>query len=75
MATPPEPQSQWAVFISNLLPWATIYGLCHTAIFFVFKFFSKSRDDRTRQLIDERIEPLEAKIDKLLVKVDKIENK
>jgi hypothetical protein len=65
MALPEPPQSPWYVILVNLLPWATLYGLTHTAIYYVFKYWSESRDERLRRIVQEENKPLEEKIDKL----------
>lgn len=75
MAAPDPQQSQWAILISNLLPWATIFGLGYAAIYFVFRYFSESRDKRLVEIVNERLEPLEGKIDKLLVDVANLKSK
>ena len=65
MALPEPPQSPWYIILVNLLPWATLYGLTHTAIYYVFKYWSESRDERLRRIVQEENKPLEDKIDEL----------
>lgn len=65
MALPEPPQSPWYIILVNLLPWATLYGLVHTAIYYVFKYWSESRDERLRRIVQEENQPLEKKIDEL----------
>lgn len=69
MALPEPSASPWYIILTNVLPWATLYGLTHTAIYYVFKYWSDSRDERLTKIVDEqfeeRIKPLENKIDKL----------
>ena len=65
MALPEPPQSPWYIILVNLLPWATLYGLTHTAIYYVFKYWSESRDERLRRIVQEENKPLEEKIDEL----------
>lgn len=65
MALPEPPQSPWYILLVNVLPWATLYGLTHTAIYYVFKYWTESRDERLRKIVQEENKPLEEKIDKL----------
>jgi hypothetical protein len=69
MALPEPPQSPWYIVLVNLLPWATLYGLTHTAIYYVFKYWSDSRDEAIQRIVDEKFKdhmnPLHEKIDKL----------
>lgn len=60
-----QPNPLW-VFFMTLLPWATLYGLIHTAIYYVFKYWSDSRDERLRKIVQEENKPLEEKIDRLM---------
>lgn len=69
MASPePEPNA-WYILLVNVLPWATLYGLTHTAIYYVFKYWTDSREESIQRAVDakfeEHIKPLEAKIDNL----------
>jgi len=65
MAAPEPQQNNWFSFAGELLPWATIFGLCYAAIHYVFKYFSESRDARLKEIVNERIDPIEKKIDTL----------
>lgn len=68
MATPEQP-NPWYILLTNILPWATLYGLTHTAIYYVFKYWTDSRDEAIKRIVDgkfdELIKPLETKIDNL----------
>lgn len=70
MATPEPSQNNLWSFFMTLLPWATLYGILHTAIYFVFKYFSDSRDKRLEAIADERIEHKIAPLDKKLTDMD-----
>lgn len=61
----PEPQANWWNFLMALLPWATLYGLMHTAIYYIFKYWSDSRDERFNTLIDAKLKPIDKKIDEI----------
>ena len=80
MASPePQPNQIWN-FLATLVPWTVIYGAVHTSIYYVFKYFSESRDKKIEEAVDRRYElkvkPLEDKIDKLTTLfVQHIENK
>lgn len=69
MALPEPSQSPWYIILVNVLPWATLYGLTHTAIYYVFKYWSDGRDDAIQKIVDtkfeEHIKPIEEKIDRL----------
>jgi hypothetical protein len=80
----PDPQrSEWYALISVLVPWATIFGFGYAAIYFVFKYFSESRDERIQamineskqEIIEDSIKPLGQKIDKLIGEIAVLNNK
>lgn len=64
MAADPQP-NQLAAFFMTLLPWATLYGLVHTAIYYVFRYWSERSDARIRKIVQEENESLKESIDGL----------
>lgn len=68
MAVEPQPNHIWD-FLTTLLPWATCYGTMHTVVYYVFKYWTESRDAKIEEAVDKRfklqVKPLEDKIDKL----------
>lgn len=57
MVQPPQAPNQWFQFIEDLLPWATIFGLCFKAIDMVFKYYSQAQDARLKQLVKDEVSP------------------
>lgn len=64
MASPEPPNQLWTFFIT-LLPWATLYGLLHTAIYYVFKYWSERSDAKIRRIVQEENKQLKESIDGL----------
>lgn len=64
----PEP-NPLLTFLTNLLPWASLYATMHTLTYYVFKYWTESRDAKIDEAVDKRfkiqVKPLEDKIDAL----------
>lgn len=66
----PDPQSnQLLPFLGQLLGWSTLYTTMHTLIYYVFKYWTDSRDAKIDDAVDKRfkiqVKPLEDKIQAL----------
>lgn len=69
MALPePPPNSVWN-FLITLVPWTALYGFMHTCVYYVFRYWTESRDAKIDEAVDKRfkiqVKPLEDKIQTL----------
>lgn len=69
MASTEPHVNQWLIFLGDLLPWATIFGLSFTAIDRVFKYFSQAQDARLKQMIKDEVTP---QIESLTTAIDNL---
>jgi hypothetical protein len=76
MALPEPAQPTWLTLITVLIPWATIFGLCFTAIDKVFKYYSAAQDARLRVIVHEEVKPelnnLKSDISNLTTAIDQL---
>lgn len=69
MITPePQPNQFWS-FMITLVPWTMLYGAFHTCVYYIFRYWTESRDLKIDEAVDKRfkiqVKPLEDKIDTL----------
>lgn len=69
LSNPDPSPNGWLQFITVLLPWATIFGLCWKALDLVFKYYSNAQDVRLRQMVQDEVSP---DIKKLSTAIDEL---